>query len=114
MVLGLLGALVGGAALLSYAPWDWLFGGGIVLSLLGLAVGVPTGLWYHVRLYRAVRARGPVPPRWWVRPDRLHAQLTEDERAGVMRPFYFGAAGFVLSVLGCLFIAYGAWRAPPG
>jgi hypothetical protein len=114
MVVGLLAALVGGAALLAYTPWDWLFGGGLGLCLLGLAVGVPTGLWYHLRLYRAVRERGPLPARWWVRPDRLHGRLTEAERALVMRPFYFGAVGFVLSVLGCILVAYGAWRSPPG
>jgi len=31
-----------------------------------------------------------------------------------MRPFYYGAAGFVISVFGCVLIAYGAWRSPPG
>jgi len=73
MVLGLLAALVGGAALLSYTPWDWLFGGGIMLSILGLLLGVPTGLSYHLRLYKALKPRGALPSRWWIRPDRLHA-----------------------------------------
>ena len=111
IVLGLLVALVGGAAILTYTPWDWLFGGGLALVGLGLLVGVPTGVWYHVRLYRAVRAKRAVPARWWVRPDKLHKELTDEERAVVMRPFYAGAAGFVISMLGCVFIAYGAWRA---
>jgi hypothetical protein len=113
-VLGLLGALVGTMALLSYTPWDWLLGGGLGLAFLGLLLGVPTGFWYHVRLARVLRKKGPLPRGWWLRPDRLHAQLADGERARVMRPFYAGAIGFVMSVFGCLLIAYGAWRAPPG
>jgi len=114
VALALLVALVGGAALLTYAPWDWLFGGGVMLAILGLALGVPTGFWYHVRLYRAVRPGGPVPRMWWLRPDRLHDRIAATARAHVMRPFYWGAVGFVLSIVGCLLLAYGAWKAPPG
>ncbi len=114
IVLGLLGALVGGAALLTRAPWDWLFGGGGLLVALGLLVGAPCGLWYHVRLYRALRPRGPLPRGWWVRPDRLHDRLAASERRAVMRPFYAGAVGFVLAIVGCVLVGYGAWRSPPG
>jgi hypothetical protein len=113
-VLGLLAALVGGAAFLSYTPWDWLFGGGLLMSILGLMLGVPTGFSYHLRLYRSLRPRGALPPRWWISPHKLHPQLSDEEKRHVMRPFYYGAAGFVVSVVGCVLIAYGAWRSPPG
>jgi hypothetical protein len=114
LVLGLLTALIGGMALVAYAPWDWLFGGGVLFACVGLLVGVPTGLWYHVLLYRALRPRGALPRNWWLRPDRLHALLAEDQLRRVMRPFRWGAAGFVLSIVGCALLGYGAWRSPPG
>ena len=114
LVLGLLAALTGGMALVAYTPWDWLVGGGTLLAGVGLLVGLPTGLWYHVLLYRALRPRGALARGWWLRPDRLHGLLETDERRRVMRPFRWGAAGFVLSIVGCLLLAYGAWRSPPG
>jgi hypothetical protein len=114
MVLALLGSLVGGAALLSRAPWDWLIGGGTLVTGLGLLLGVPTGVWYHVRLYRALRARGVVASLWWLSPGKHHGFLSKEELRPVMRPFYAGAVGFVLAVLGCVLFGYGALRAPPG
>ena len=114
MVLGLLIGLVGTGAVLSLVPWDWLLGGGALLVVVGLLVGTPTGVWYHVRLYRAMRKRGPLPSTWWLRPDRLHDALDATEKASVKVPFYAGAAGFVMAVLGCLLVAYGSLRAPPG
>lgn len=114
MVIGLLVGLVGTAAVLSHVPWDWLLGGGGMLVVLGLLLGTPTGIWYHVRLYRAMRAHGPLPATWWLRPDRLHQALSDEERSWVKAPFYAGAVGFVMAVLGCVLVAYGSLRAPPG
>lgn len=114
LVLSLIAGLVGGAALLVRAPWDWLFGGGAAMILLGMGFGVPMGFMYHVRLYRALRVRGPLVRRWWLHPSRLHDQLLPAERARVMRPFYAGAVGWVIAVAGCVLCAYGAFRSPPG
>lgn len=114
LVCGLLGSLVGGAALLSRTPWEWLFGGGLLLTALGLLLGVPTGLLYHVRLHRAVRKHGSLPRSWWLRPVELHARIGAAERGGVLWPFYAGALGFALSIFGCVCVAVGAFRAPPG
>lgn len=70
--------------------------------LLGLVVGVPTGFWYHVLLYRIVSSKTPVPRRWWLAPSDLHAHLTRAEERRI-RPWYrLGGIGFALSVVGGL------------
>lgn len=78
----------------------------IVLALgtlvLGLAVGVPTGLWYHVLLYRIVSAKVAVPPRWWLSPSDLHVHLTDTEERRIRLWYGLGGTGFVLSLVGGL------------
>jgi hypothetical protein len=70
--------------------------------VLGLAVSVPTGLWYHIVLYRIVSARIAVPRRWWVSPSVLHAHLTDAEQRRIRLWYRLGGMGFVLSVAGGL------------
>jgi hypothetical protein len=70
--------------------------------LLGLVVGVPTGFWYHVLLYRIVSARITVPRRWWLSPSTLHVHLTDAERRRIWLWYRLGGIGFVLSVVGGL------------
>ena len=41
----------------------------------GLFVGIPTGLWYHVALNRALAGRMRLPPRWWRTPVDVHPLL---------------------------------------
>lgn len=74
----------------------------IGVLLLGLAVGVPTGFWYHVLLYRIVSARVAVPRRWWLSPSALHVHLTDAERRRIWLWYRLGGIGFVLSVVGGL------------
>lgn len=74
---------------------------GAGITILGLLEGVPTGVWYHVALYRTLRVRGPLPERWWVHPVALHPSLRPEERPGVLRWFVAGGIGFVLVVIGC-------------
>lgn len=95
---GLVGSLV---------PADALLTAGGVLTGIGLAIGVPTGFWYHVALYRVLRPRGPLPPRWWLHPVPLHGELRETERASVLRWFLVGGLGFGVVVLGCLLVVLG-------
>jgi hypothetical protein len=109
LVLGLTGGLVGGAALLSRVDWYYLFGGGLAVVGLGLSIAIPTGLWYHLRLRRVLLKQGDLPRTWWLYPTRLHDRLG-DEKEWVLRPFYVGAFGMAVSIVGCLFVAYGAWR----
>jgi len=70
--------------------------------LLGLTLGVPTGFWYHVVLYRIVSRKVAVPRRWWLSPSGLHVHLDDAEERRI-RPWYrLGGLGFVLSVVGGL------------
>jgi hypothetical protein len=105
---GLLAALLGGAALVSLPDWDTLLAVGVTLIGLGLLLGLPAALWYHVRLYRAapaaVRVRG-----WWWHPTQLHAHLGS-ARSGVMRWFYVGAACWCIAIAGCVLVGVAAWR----
>jgi hypothetical protein len=70
--------------------------------LLGLVLGVPTGFWYHVVLYRIVSARIAVPRRWWLSPSALHVHLTGAEQRQIRLWYRLGGIGFVLSVIGGL------------
>ena len=80
---------------------------GAGITGFGLVTGVPTGLWYHVVLYRCLRPRGPLPARWWVHPVALHAQLRPSERGPVLRWFFAGGVGFVFVVIGCIVVIAG-------
>jgi len=75
---------------------------GIVMLTLGLFVGVPTGFWYHVLLYRVLSPRVALPPKWWWAPVDLHPLLTEQELARLKPWFTIGGIGFVLSIVGGL------------
>src|SRR5262249_24574429 len=73
---------------------------GLATMILGLLLGIPTGFWYHVVLYRLASAKIPLPGTWWLAPARLHTHLSGDEQARI-RPWYrIGGVGFVLSVAG--------------
>ncbi len=67
---------------------------------LGLFIGIPTGWWYHVVLYRAVAARRALPARWWRNPVELHPSLTANEYRRVHPWFVAGALGFFLCLTG--------------
>jgi len=91
-LLGWLGPLV---------PLEWVLAAGIVCAALGLIIGVPTGAWYHVKLYTALRPHGALPQTWWLRPVPLHERLAPGERSEVLRWFYIGGVGFCVTALGC-------------
>jgi hypothetical protein len=75
---------------------------GVGALLLGLAVGVPTGLWYHVILYRCVSAKIALPPTWWLSPAALHRHLTPAETRRISPWNRVGGLGFVLCLVGGL------------
>ena len=96
--LGLVGTLV---------PAEWVVRAGWICTAAGLLLGVPTGLWYHIRLHASLSASGRLSPRWWLRPVSLHDRLGAEQRPSVMRWFVLGGAGFSLAVLGCLLVGAG-------
>jgi hypothetical protein len=102
----LLGALLAMPVLVTWLPWEATFGIGVALVALGMAIGVPAGALYHVRLYRLVRPTGA----WWLRPTALHPRLDDADRSRVMGAFKIGAAGFVIAIVGCALVALGAFR----
>gem|GEM_PF-1634982 len=98
LLLGLLASM----AAIAWVPWLSLLVAGAALATLGLLVGVPAGLLYHLRLRAALLALEALPPRWWLEPVRLHARLDAASLARVRPSFYVGAGGFALCALGCL------------
>jgi len=92
------------------APLQWVLDAAAVLLVIGFVLGVPTGFWYHVALGRALRPRGQLPDRWWLKPSALHSLLLPEERPRVLRWFYAGGLGFVVTVVGCMVLAGAALR----
>ncbi len=87
-----------------------LFVAGFWLVVGGLAFGVPTGLLYHLALRRSLLRQGPLPARWWLKPTQLNPQIPGPDRGLVLGFCYAGAAGFLVTLLGCIVVAIGAWR----
>jgi hypothetical protein len=106
MVVGLVGVLAAAAIVLPMLSWAAILQIGVLGVALGLGFGVPASLVYHAKL--ALRARGDLPPRWWLAPTRLHGRLRGDERRAVLRWFYLGGAGFVITLCGCAAALLGA------
>ncbi|MGC4054385.1 MAG: hypothetical protein QM757_35325 [Paludibaculum sp.] len=73
---------------------------GLGALALGLLIGIPTGWWYHVILYRALSGRMVLSPGWWQRPVGLHPLLLPDEFHRVRPWFVAGALGFILCFTG--------------
>ena len=92
------------------APMQWVLDAAALLVGGGFAFGVPTGIWYHIALSRALSPRGQLPARWWIRPTAFHPMLTPEERPQVLRWFYAGGIGFLLTALGCITLAGAALR----
>ena len=101
LVFLVVGGLAAAGLVLPQLPSHLVVAAGWAAIWAGLAVGVPTGFWYHVRLRACLRARGVLPKRWWLRPSAHHERLTDQERPGVLVWFVVGGAGFVLALAGC-------------
>ena len=75
---------------------------GLLMLLVGLAEGIPTGFWYHVVLRRILVKRGHLPPKWWIHPTRHHGQLTPEEHRRIRLWFVLGGIGYALALTGGL------------
>jgi hypothetical protein len=70
------------------------------LMASGLLVGVPSGLYYHVLLRRALLRRGALPRGWYWNPQAHHDDVDLASVRTLMPWFWLGALGFGLIVLG--------------
>ncbi len=75
---------------------------GLIMLVVGLVEGVPTGFWYHVVLRRILIQRGNLPPKWWIHPTRHHAGLTPEEHRRIRVWFVLGGIGYAVAVSGGL------------
>ena len=85
----------------------WL---GAALGSLGGLIGVPAGLYYHAKLWRAIRAEGLDTRGMWLRPHHLHARLPDDQLGPVATWFSIGAAAFVATLVGAVGVITGLVR----
>ena len=108
LVVVLVVLLVAGGLLAPLLAWTTVLKLGVLGVAFGLVLGIPTSIVYHVKLARVLTARGELPPRWWLSPTRLHDRLRGAERHSVLRWFFAGGAGFVITLAGCLAAFVGA------
>jgi hypothetical protein len=107
LVLAFLAAIGGGALAWGVFATEAILIAGLWLVALGLALGVPTGFWYHVELRRVLVAGGALPARWWLHPTRLHGAIPPAHWWRVMGWCYAGALGWLVSFAGCVVFALG-------
>ena len=82
--------------------WETLVGVGAALTAIGLAVGLPGGFLYHVKLRRELLTLGELPSRWWLYPTDHHDKLTPEQLRRIQPAFRTGAVGFVIIIVGAL------------
>lgn len=109
-VFGVLTVLVVGGTLSVAVTAEWLMAAGLSAIAIGLVVGIPGGIYYHVQLRRALLRAAALPERWWLHPTRLHESLPAHERRTFMPWFLVGAAGWGLIILGAAIFALGLMR----
>jgi hypothetical protein len=109
IAIGFLAAFGVLAAALAVAPTALLVAG-FWIAAVGLAFGVPTGLFYHVALRRSLLAVGALPEHWWWSPTSLHDGIPDGDRRWVLGWCYAGALGFLVTVFGCAMVALAAFR----
>lgn len=108
MIFAILLLVIGSTWMVSLVAWHILFGLGLLLFAVGMAVGVPAGFWFHVVLRRMMRQRSIEQRDWWLRPFNSYNRLDARDRLPMRLWLYLGGAGFLLTVLGCVLLAVGA------
>ena len=111
IVLAVVALLTGFGLMAVVLPVETLMLVGAVCVLIGFALGVPAGAYYHLRLYRCLAANGGVPRDFFWHPTRYHADVPPADTPKYMPWFIAGAVGFVLILLGCAIVMLGVLRA---
>ena len=99
VAISILGLLFG-VAFVGQQPWEEVMDWGWRSISIGMFVGVPTSVVYHLGIYLALSRRGPIPRGWLWRPLGLNAALSSRERLWIVPWAYVGGLGFVIVVLG--------------
>jgi hypothetical protein len=102
IVVMLVGLLLLLAVATSLSSWTSLVTLGLSLAFAGLALSLPFGITYHLRLREGLVRCGQLKPRWWLSPTALHKDLDEEGQGRIALPFRLGAAACGLSFLGCV------------
>ena len=105
LALGIAALLAGGVLCHIYFPFQALLAGGVLLVALGLGIGVPTGFWYHVLLYRFLKPKMELPKYWWFSPGGLYDHLSDEESERCRPWLILGAGGFFAALAGCALVA---------
>jgi hypothetical protein len=94
-------ALLGGLAFMvaSLTPLTLLWCAGGVMAL-GIVLGVPGGIVYHVLLRRELMRLSALVAGWIWRPTAFHDALDEPGIARIRPWFLLGGFGFLLIMLG--------------
>ena len=98
-----LGALLGLSTMM-LVPWVTGMTIGFYVMIGGIVVGVPTGIVYHVLLYRALRPFGPLPKGWYWNATKLNDTAPRVLRRAIWIWCWIGAVGFFAIMLGVLMI----------
>lgn len=85
------------AALIPAMTLLWL---GAVIGAIGAVVGVPAGVVYHLRLWRALEAEQLGTDGFWLRPHHLHDKLSDERLRPIEAWFTVGVVGFVATLIG--------------
>lgn len=110
MVMGVVGVLAALGALAFVAMETLVVVGGAMIAI-GLAIAVPTGLIWHVRLHQVLSPLGLLERGWIWKPVAHNERLPEECRREVLAWCYAGAFGFGVFVLGAIIAGAGIVRA---
>lgn len=106
VVVGLLG-IMWLQFMLPFSAAFWLGAG---VSVAGAVIGIPASLIYHWLLARVLGSQGDLPKGWYWDPMRYHALLRGQQRTTILAFFGLGAFGFLLVVLGAVFLTLSSLR----
>ena len=88
----------------AFLSWEALIIVGSTLAAVGIIVGLPGGLLYHLKLRTELLQVGALPERWWLHPTREHDRLRPEQWQRVRWAHLTGALGFVVIMLGALVV----------
>lgn len=84
------------------------FGGATIV--VGMVLGLPAAVGYHVAMHKGLAASRVAARRWWWSPVRYHAQLDARSHRRVMPWFVAGVLGAGLAFAGCAIVVICLFR----